>query len=79
MWVIVRLVNPKTGQTLYADRLEYDPTSGALGFRLVGRPGPDCSFPTRDALMADVQKAGECLAAGARLIAGAIASDIQRK
>jgi hypothetical protein len=79
MWAVVRLVDPKTGRTIYADRLEYDPTSGAFGFRLVGRPAPDCSFSTREELMADMQKAGECLAAGARLIARAVASDLQGK
>jgi hypothetical protein len=78
MWVIVRLVQPKTGKTIYADRLEVDPTSGVLGFRLVGRPAANCAFSTREEMMAGLQKAGACLYTAAKEIAQAIASDLRR-
>jgi len=79
MRVIVRLVNPATDQTIYADRFEVDPTAGTVGFRLIGRPDPDCSFETRDQLMANVQKAGDCLGREATMIADALANDLQGK
>jgi hypothetical protein len=79
MRVIVRLVNPATDQTIYADRFEVDPTAGTVGFRLIGRPDPDCTFETRELLMASAQKAGECLGREATLIARAIVTDLQGK
>jgi hypothetical protein len=78
MWVIVRLVRPKTDETIYADRLEVDPTSGVLGFRLVGRPEASCAFSTREEMMAGLQKAGMCLYTATKEIAQAIASDLRR-
>jgi hypothetical protein len=79
MRVIVRLVTPATNQTIYADRFEVDPTAGTVGFRLIGRPDLDCSFETRDKLMANAQKAGECLGKEAAMIARAIVADLPTK
>lgn len=78
MTAIARLVDPATGVTLYADRLEVDPTSGTLGFKIVGRPDPSCFFDSQSELTTNAQKAGDCLGAAATMIAHAITDDLQK-
>lgn len=79
MQVIARLVDPTTGATLYANRLEVDPaTAGTLGFRIVARPDPSCFFENQADLTANAQKAGDCLGATASTIAHAITQDLHK-